>query len=359
MIVRNAAGENSTSQPITVSLPVVAPTADFTFTVEGLTVTFADTSSPADSWSWNFGDNVGLSADQNPVYVYTAGGTYPVTLTVTSVGQTGTVTKDVFVEEIVIDEPSEADQAPIMPNINALAGNLTSINTNGGGTLQPNVFAVIGDRSVLPTGFLAPFGDGDFLLEDIGSDVQSVIDTYVASDVEGQNALSRVGASVQNEFTASTILNGAGACGSSHLNCELDATQATVVIISVGLRDAVEGTDLAQFEADLNAIVDTTTLRGVIPVLLTPYPRPELGNTVRDYADVVVRVADEKQVPLVNVWRMFNELPDSGLTGNDPSIANAGPDRLNGNTTTRFGENARNFYVLSTLRDILATVFGL
>ena len=359
LIVRNAAGENSTSQTVTVNLAVVAPTADFLSTVDGLTVTFTDASSPADGWAWDFGDAVGSSIDQNPTYLYAANGTYPVTLTVTSAGLSGSVTYDVTVEEIIVNDPSEADKASIMPDINALTDNLNSIIANSGGTLQNNVVAVVGDRTVQPAGFLAPFGDGDYLLEDIGLEVQSTLDTYLASDVGGQNALTRVGAAVQNDFTAANILTGSGACGSTPLTCELDETQAAVIIISVGYRDAVDGTDLAQFESDLRGIVDSATARGVIPVLLTPYPRPDLGNVMRDYADVVVRVAVDKQIPLVNVWRMFNELPDSGLVGNDASVANAGPDRLNGNTTTRFGENARNFYVLSALRDILTTVLGL
>jgi len=359
LIVRNAAGENSTSQEVTVTSLAVAPTADFTSTTDGLIATFADTSSPVESWAWDFGDGVGFSAEQNPSYTYAASGTFPVTLTVASAGLSGTVTKDVIVEEIIVGEPSEADEAPILPDINALGGSLDSIAANSGGLLQANVVAVVGDRTVLPVGFLAPFGDADFLLEDIGAEVQSVLDTYLAGDVEGQNSLSHIGAGVQNDLNASTLLNGSGACGNTPLVCELDTTQAAVIIVSVGYRDAVNGTDLAQFESDLRAIVDTATGRGVIPVLLTPYSRPELGDTMRDYADVVVRIATEKQVPLVNVWRMFNELPDGGLTGNDASIANAGPDRLNGNTTTRFGENARNFYVLSTLRDILSRVFGL
>lgn len=68
-----------------------APVADFTFTPAGgaapLVVIFTDTSTPAGqvvSWAWNFGDSDSTNATvRNPVHTYAAGGTYPVSLTVT------------------------------------------------------------------------------------------------------------------------------------------------------------------------------------------------------------------------------------------------------------------------------------
>ncbi len=48
-----------------------------------LTVTFTDNSTNAVTWLWNFGDN-GTSTAQNPVYTYTTGGVFTVTLVVTN-----------------------------------------------------------------------------------------------------------------------------------------------------------------------------------------------------------------------------------------------------------------------------------
>ena len=64
----------------------VAPVANFSSSVNGLTVNFTDTSTDSDgsiaSRSWNFGDGT-TSTAANPSKTYSAAGTYTVTLTVT------------------------------------------------------------------------------------------------------------------------------------------------------------------------------------------------------------------------------------------------------------------------------------
>jgi PKD repeat protein len=63
----------------------LSPVADFSFSVDGLVVDFADLSSDADgdvvSWNWDFGDGDG-STDSNPSHTYPTDGSYTVTLNV-------------------------------------------------------------------------------------------------------------------------------------------------------------------------------------------------------------------------------------------------------------------------------------
>jgi len=79
---------DSTTKAITVSDS--SPTAEFsaspTMGPVPLTVEFTENSSGYDgiaSWAWDFGDTVGTSTDQHPIYIYTAIGEYTATLTVT------------------------------------------------------------------------------------------------------------------------------------------------------------------------------------------------------------------------------------------------------------------------------------
>ncbi len=93
---------NMTSQQVTVvEPPNVPPVADFTFNATDLSVSFTDTSSDSDgsiaSWSWDFGDTGGSSA-QNPNHTYAATGSYDVSLTVTdNDGDSNLVSKSVSV----------------------------------------------------------------------------------------------------------------------------------------------------------------------------------------------------------------------------------------------------------------------
>ena len=54
---------------------VEAPTADFDYSVDGLSVSFTNKSKNATSYKWSFGDEE-TSKDESPKHTYAAAGTY-------------------------------------------------------------------------------------------------------------------------------------------------------------------------------------------------------------------------------------------------------------------------------------------
>ena len=91
------AGLSSCKKPV--------PAADFTFTVEDLTVTFTNTSTDADTYLWNFGDGT-TSTEESPSHTFADYGLYSVSLKATGEGGENTATKDVelvFVPDMTMD----------------------------------------------------------------------------------------------------------------------------------------------------------------------------------------------------------------------------------------------------------------
>jgi PKD repeat protein len=120
LAVKDNGGDSGTiSKPVTVTAPPPPdqpPVAIFTSRCADLTCTFTDGSTDDGSvtaWSWDFGDNSGSSAIQNPSYAYAAGGSYEVTLTVTdNKGATGAIKHTVTVTALTPpNQPPVADFA--------------------------------------------------------------------------------------------------------------------------------------------------------------------------------------------------------------------------------------------------------
>ena len=112
------------------------PTADFSFTATDLSVSFTDASSDSDgsvvSWIWDFGDG-NSSADQNPVHVYAADGTYTVMLTVTDdMGATDNTSQDVTVSS---GGGNEAPTADFTFAVTDLSVAFTDASTDSDGTV--------------------------------------------------------------------------------------------------------------------------------------------------------------------------------------------------------------------------------
>ncbi|MCB9265165.1 MAG: PKD domain-containing protein [Lewinellaceae bacterium] len=118
------------TEPATLSV-IPGPLAAFTYAVNGLQVTFDNTSVNADGYSWDFGDGEG-SNDFEPTHTFPGEGTYTVTLLAGSsaCGDTASFSTPV---QILVQEPPQASFTP-MPAAGCAPLSVLFNNTSTGGS---------------------------------------------------------------------------------------------------------------------------------------------------------------------------------------------------------------------------------
>lgn len=123
LTVSNDIGNDTVSQLVTVSLGE-APVADFTFLVNGLSVSFNDASTGGPTeWQWNFGDG-NTSREQNPVHKYESAGDYTVRLIASNAAGSDTVSQLVTIS---LGDPPVADFTFVV--VNGLTVNFIDAST--------------------------------------------------------------------------------------------------------------------------------------------------------------------------------------------------------------------------------------
>jgi hypothetical protein len=267
-----------------------------------------------------------------------------------------TVTGNVAEEPSPTPEPDEsiADTTPAQPNISEL--NLSPyVDSNR----NPAVFALAGDNSIRQEGFLKPFGEEPpYQLDGNSEFLRGTINAYAST-----GSFNAAHVAVGNNLYASTLRNNSPAeCnGEVVFHCELTQTSGSIVVISIGLRDALDGTNINAFRNDFAWIVQSALDRQVIPVVMTIYPRPGNEDRIKQFNEVIIEVANERGVPVINIWRLMNDITANGgvaLDGNNPAVGGGAGDVLTGDTIFTFGENARNHLLLTVLSDIRSQVLG-
>jgi hypothetical protein len=130
------------------------------------------------------------------------------------------------------------------------------------------------------------------------------------------------------------------------------------MLISVGYHDAIANTDPSVFAVQIQDIVNAVTAQGVIPVLITAPPRNDgdaaLAGRIGVINEIIINTANANSIPVVNVYRLLNNLPNAGLQDGislsfDPVN---GSGNLADDATSQYGENAFNKLLLQVLQDL-------
>lgn len=212
---------------------------------------------------------------------------------------------------------------------------------------QPNVVAKVGDCSSEHWYFLSPFKWGQYNLGSYG-DLQGVIDHFKDSlDYDSQ--------ATHNGYNVNTVQSPDWAnpayCqpGESPLECEYRLHKPSVAIIMFGTSDLLSMSPY-EFEFYYRFIIERSIELGVIPVLSTFPGNLNFWNHTILYNKIVVKLAREYDVPLMNLWLALEGLPNHGL---EPDGFHLGepldaPGNLEG-PNLQTGYPMRNLVTLQTL----------
>lgn len=219
---------------------------------------------------------------------------------------------------------------------------------------DPRVVAKVGDCNTAGWVFLYPFGEGQYDLGDYAQ-LQGVIDQFGESFTHQAYA-------AHNGLNAGAVLDptwaAPGVCepGETPLACEYRTYDPAVAIIMFGTNDMVSLT-ADQFDYYLRRVIHETMDAGIIPVIST-FPR-HLSFPDRSilFNQIVVRIALDYDLPLINLWLALEPLPGHGIAPDgfhlDGPLTRAGDMSLPNLET---GYPLRNLLTLQTLDRLWRTV---
>jgi uncharacterized protein YraI len=197
---------------------------------------------------------------------------------------------------------------PVVGQPTARASSIYALGRSLGN--NPHALAKVGDCGTDHPYFLSPFYTGPYDLGNYGY-LQSVIDYFGES-------LSYTSQAARSGFVADAVVNPLWAnpaiCqpGESTLQCEYRLHKPSVAVIMFGLTDLQRRTP-DQFYSDLRAVVEQSIDAGVIPVLSTFPGHVAFPAESVLFNQIVVQVALDYDVPLMNLWLALDTAPDHGM----------------------------------------------
>jgi len=173
-----------------------------------------------------------------------------------------------------------------------------------------HVMMKVGDCSSQHWYFLSQFGWGQYNLGAY-TNLQGVVNQFgesLAYDSEATHNGFNVNAVLAPEWANPAVCQS----GESPLQCEIRLHKPSVAVVMFGTSDLLVMTPY-EFDFYLRQIVTELSAAGVIPILSTFPGNQGFPEKTIIYNQVVVRLAQDTGVPLINLWAALESLPNEGL----------------------------------------------
>jgi len=233
---------------------------------------------------------------------------------------------------------------------------------------RDDAFLKVGDSNTASNDFLFALGSPTYNpvangLVNYGSDLVETWQNYRQPiDAFGNNSFSHVSESAHGGYSTIQMM--------SKLDQEISATRASVALVLTGTNDLHLPNNQDLFREYLGDILNRLSSQGIVPILSTiPWDRlygtQPWDQLVAQYNQIIVDVAEQYRVPVINLWRAVDTLPNNGLKYFDPFIGrdhrhlSSSPDRAGGLTAfdLAYGQNLRTLMTLQTLSQLRHVAF--
>ena len=252
----------------------------------------------------------------------------------------------------------EIGDYPVIPEVNPAMRTIYQAGLTRGN--DPRVFSKLGDCMTETPYFLAPFGAGGYDLGEYGY-LAEVIAQFHGHPARGegweQDSFETIGLAAASGFNIAGPLDPTWAnpewcqASESPLACEYRVARPSLAVIMFGTNDVVY-TDAATYDFYLRTLVIETLDRDIVPILSTFPARLEDVEKSRLLNRIVIRVAADYGVPLMNLNRALEPLPNYGVDPADPIRLSTPPDKRVDRFTgpnLQAGFTLRNLVTLQTL----------
>jgi hypothetical protein len=254
---------------------------------------------------------------------------------------------------------------PILPELTANAKAIYAAGQANGN--NPQVFSKVGDCMTASQYFMVPFGQvGTYdLAADI--DLQPVIDYFSAAPAraEGfqQNSFNNPGLATASGFNTASVLDPIWSnpqwCqpNESPLSCEYRESRPAFALIMFGTND-VYVLEAPAFDFYMRTIVLQTIQSNIVPILYTFPSRPEFPDKTLLFNKIVLKIAQNYDLPIVNLWKAIKDLPNGGVDPVQPIHLSIPPDEKTGDFVHNmdYGYTIRNRITLQTLKELVTAL---
>jgi hypothetical protein len=277
--------------------------------------------------------------------------------------------------------------APVLPEIDSATSARIAQTLAYGRSVgnRANVLLKVGDSISESPSFLQGIGCGRYDLAG-HTDLLDTIRYFSARRLHGfsdvcpnrVNSLSRHDAStLTSQLSDFPLMPGAAGirqhCRSREtaLACDFRRIKPGYAVILLGTNDARSIFTPQEVAGNLKRIIAALRRNGTQPILNTVPPRPGWEAEVESINQALVPMANRRHVPIINLWRAFEPLPNQGLAVDNihPSLFGApdcdgycdprpcAPRCQPANFTAQglqFGHDLRNYLTLRTLAEVRA-----